>query len=140
MNLHERAIRKMAEIRAEKAAEMRASNKETVTHDTDALLLKYAPKSQDINVCISKMKDHIDKLQAEKDDLRAQCLFTRREAEAWRRVCESMEKKRDQLFEIIEDAPHSRYCLANVRKTPHGATINSGGNDRCNCWKSEATE
>lgn len=140
MNLHERAIRKMAEMRAEKAAEMRASNKEAVTHDTNALLLQYAPKSQDVDVCISKMKDHINRLQAEKDDLRAQCLFTRREAGAWRKVCESIEKERDQLLEIIEDAPHSRYCLANVRKTPHGATINSGGNDRCNCFKSEGTE
>ena len=46
----------------------------------------------------------------------------------------------DRLLKIIEDAPHVRYCLANVRKTPHGATINSGGNDRCDCWKSKVTE
>lgn len=36
---------------------------ERVKHDTDALLLKYAPNSQDVDVCISRMQDHIAELE-----------------------------------------------------------------------------
>ena len=44
---------------------------ETVKHDTDALLLKYAPQSQDVDVCISNMQDRIDEVERERDELQA---------------------------------------------------------------------
>jgi chromosome segregation ATPase len=44
------------------------STTESVKHDTDALLIKYAPQSRDVDVCISKMQDHIEQLERERDE------------------------------------------------------------------------
>jgi hypothetical protein len=127
---------------------MRASNEEIVTHDTDALLLRYAPKSQDADVCISKMQDRINQLLAGKDDWRAQCSFARKDRDAWRETARQFQRpwvlwqgEYDKLLKIIEDAEHAVNCASlRTRVEAPDSSDPRVVFCECNCFKSKVAE
>ncbi len=77
---------------------------EIVKHDTDALLLEYAPKSRDVDVCISTMKDHIDMWEKTANEYQVRM-------ERMEDALDKLERERDEalknLGEFLEIARHS---------------------------------